>query len=82
MGNINRKGNRSTSQQVQHLKQIKTVDLFENLNFVPVTVAKEVNKLGEQPTYNDLQEVKSNLNSMGYTLDYGLDAVPLNLRRI
>ena len=58
------------------------MDLFENLNFVPVTVAKEVNKLGDEPTYNDLQEVKSNLNSMGYTFDYGLDAVPLNLRKL
>ena len=60
------------------------MDLFENLDFVPATVAKVINKNlpGEGANYEQLYETKKQLNELGYTFDFGLDAVPFNLRKL
>lgn len=60
------------------------MDLFENLDFVPATVAKVINKNlpDEGANYEQLYETKKQLNELGYTFDFGLDAVPFNLRKL
>lgn len=63
---------------------MNTMDLFENLDFVPATVAKVINKNlpDEGANYEQLYETKKQLNELGYTFDFGLDAVPFNLRKL
>ncbi len=60
------------------------MDLFENLDFVPATVAKVINTNlpDEGANYQQLQDTKKQLNKLGYTFDFGLDAVPFNLRKL
>lgn len=64
-----------------------SIDYFENLKFVPAGVAKLSFELGERMesealNYADLDNYKRRFHNMGYTFDYGLDAVPRNLRKI
>tara|TARA_R110000796_G_scaffold215321_1_gene331310 strand:+ start:257 stop:601 length:345 start_codon:yes stop_codon:yes gene_type:complete len=62
----------------------ETKDLFEFYEDQP----KEVSSILEQfvdleaMTYEELSGLQKNLETIGYTFEYGLDAQPYNLRKI
>jgi len=60
----------------------KKVDLFENYEMIPAKVQKVLNKHIDDEEYSDLEQMLSELQPLGYTFEYGLDAVPFALRPI
>lgn len=62
-------------------------DLFESLETLPAEVQSIVEQIahdlecGDECGYEVLKNGLSQLEMHGYTYDYGLDAVPYNLRR-
>lgn len=58
-------------------------DLFETPELLPNNVQEILNKFSEMDnTYEECEELVSELNQVGYTCDYYLDAVPYDLRKI
>lgn len=59
-------------------------DLFETPELMPENVAKIVEKYGHGNglSYDECAELVKELNAIGYTCDYGLDAEPFDLRKI
>lgn len=55
-------------------------DLFETPELIPHEVQAVFNK--EIYTYKDLKRIQKQVEKLGYTFDYGLDAVPYELRKI
>jgi hypothetical protein len=59
-------------------------DLFEKIDTLPEAVRTIVEfygyKLEELNTYELCKEFLSKIEPLGYTFDYGLDAIPQNLR--
>ncbi len=55
-------------------------DLFETPELIPLEVQAVFNK--ETYTYNDLERIQKQVEELGYTFDYGLDAEPYALRPI
>lgn len=58
-------------------------DLFENYDKLPLKVQKIIAKFSEDDnTYENCKKLVSDLNKVGYTCEYGLDAEPYNLRKL
>lgn len=61
----------------------EVVDLFEYPELLPLEVQDVINKFSESENdYADCAKLVEELNDVGYTCDYGLDAEPYNLRKI
>lgn len=59
------------------------VDLFEHPELLPLEVQGVIDKFSESENdYADCAKLVEELNDVGYTCDYGLDAEPYNLRKI
>jgi hypothetical protein len=58
------------------------VDLFEDYENIPANVQKILDEydLEEDSDYDTLLELQNRLETIGYTFEYGLDAVPYGLR--
>ena len=63
-------------------KQAPILDLFEFPNLLPEPVRDAINETGEVGDYIECEALKERLNALGYTFDYGLDAMPTNLHKI
>lgn len=63
---------------------METVDLFEDYENIPKEVDEIIKKYNyfEDSTYTDLEEFLKELEAIGYTFDYYLDAQPYDLRKI
>ncbi len=62
--------------------QESEVDLFEHYEKLPSEVQGIISKCEEQPSYNKLEKMLEELKPYGYTFEYGLDAVPYDLRKL
>jgi hypothetical protein len=59
------------------------VDLFEHYNSLPTEVHHIIEKYADmETTYGDCEQLVAELNSIGYTCDYGLDGTPFGLRKL
>lgn len=66
-------------------ENITEIDLFEHPDLIPKEV-KDVFELYQQQaidgfSYEDLANLHSAIEAVGYTFDYYLDAEPYNLRK-
>lgn len=60
-----------------------TIDLFENPDDLPKEVQDILNEFAEMSnTYETCAFLVIELEKVGYTCNYGLDAVPYNLTKI
>ncbi len=59
-------------------------DLFETTELMPDSVAEIVNRYcdGNGLSYTQCSELVKELNAIGYTCDYYLDAEPFDLRKL
>ena len=58
-------------------------DLFEHYETLPQEVQDVLEKHAtDDDTYENCQQLVEDLNKVGYTCDYYLDAVPFNLRKL
>lgn len=58
-------------------------DLFEDFENLPKEVQKIITSFSEKaPDYDDCKAFVIELEKVGYTCDYGLDASPFNLHQI
>jgi hypothetical protein len=55
-------------------------DLFETPGLIPDNVISVINTF-EDNTYEECERIKNELEQIGYTFEYGLDAEPFNLRK-
>ena len=58
------------------------IDLFEQIDTLPQAVQDVLDYFSGQTGYSALDALLEELESHGYTFDYGLDAVPHSLRKI
>ncbi len=59
------------------------MDLFEQMETLPKNVLDVLTKYEDGDfTYETCEALKNELEAIGYTCDYGLDAVPYELRRL
>jgi len=56
-------------------------DLFETPELIPSDVQAILDTFDDF-TYQELDRIKDELQTVGYTFDYGLDAEPYNLRKL
>ena len=56
------------------------IDLFEQYETLPNKVRLIIDTM--EQSYQGLLESKRKLNEIGYSFEWGLDAVPYNLRKI
>lgn len=56
-------------------------DLFERPDELPEEVQQIINEFQDQ-TYEECEKLLHELEKVGFTFDYYLDAVPCNLRKI
>ncbi len=57
-------------------------DLFDDIKQVPLKVRKVMKKhLHEDANYIALEVALAEIKPLGYTFEYGLDAVPFNLKK-
>lgn len=55
-------------------------DLFKN---PPKETHKAIDKFNSsEGTYQECEELETELNQLGYSCEFGLDAVPYNLRKL
>ena len=60
-----------------------TTDLFNEIDTLPTDVQQLILSYHSQELdYMGCEELKQNLERLGYTCDYGLDAVPFDLKEI
>lgn len=57
-------------------------DLFEHYTELPIEVQQVLDNYSEIETYEDCERLIKELNSIGYTCDYSLDAVPFGLQKM
>lgn len=57
------------------------IDLFDNPDLIPPHIVEILDKYGEVETYEQCEALKQELQKQGYTITYGLDAVPYWLRK-
>lgn len=58
-------------------------DLFDNIEILPEKVKKAIEKFEfSSLSYLDCRDLVKDLEKLGYTCEYGLDACPYNLREI
>lgn len=64
----------------------EVTDLFEHWELIPQNVVEVLETCydgkNENIGYKELEQLQKKLNLIGYTLDYGLDAQPFDLRKI
>ena len=60
------------------------IDLFEQYDQQPPELKKVVDfwQQKEELTYQDCRDFLSDVEAIGYTFDYGLDAMPFELKPI
>jgi len=64
-------------------KEVEEIDLFEHPEKLPKQVQSVLNKYSEDDnTYESLGKMLSEMKPLGYTFEYGLDAVPYDLKKI
>jgi hypothetical protein len=64
-------------------KVVEEIDLFEHPEKLPKQVQAVLNKYSEDDnTYESLGKMLSEMKPLGYTFEYGLDAVPYDLKKI
>lgn len=67
----------------EHGGEVEETDMFQNTEDLPEDVQEILNRYSEEDnTYEVLEKMEAELNPLGYTFDFDLDAVPSNLRRI
>lgn len=59
-----------------------TRDLFNHIDQLPTKVSELLNSRDECDSYQDCEQLIAELNELGYTMDYDLDAVGYNLRKM
>ena len=58
-------------------------DLFETPEKIPQEVNTVLDKYREgEYTYTELEQLQTDLEKIGFTIDYYLDAIPYNLREV
>ena len=57
-------------------------DLFDHYDILPEPVKQVLESINEDADYADLNEANLKLNEIGYCFEYGLDAIPYNLKKI
>ena len=62
--------------------QTNEIDLFEQVETLPNEVQAVLEKYQDCQSYDGLNSMLSELEPLGYTFDYYLDAMPYNLRKI
>jgi hypothetical protein len=58
------------------------LDLFEHLDQLPQNVLDVLNRYSNGESYQDCANLITDLNKIGYTCEYYLDAVPFGLRKL
>lgn len=58
------------------------IDLFEHMDKLPVLVRNVLNKYENAESYTDLHKMGKELKQLGYSFDWGLDAIPYNLKQL
>ena len=59
-----------------------TIDLFDNVDTLSTELQCIINKYGElDETYENCANFLIEIKPLGYTFEYGLDAIPFNLRK-
>lgn len=67
---------------MNHNKMEKELDLFEHYHLLPENVQEVLMKYGEiDQTYENCSALEKELDALGYSMEYGLDAVPYNLQK-
>lgn len=66
----------------QRLKQVNEQDLFDNWEELPKEVLEVLNKYLDDLNYQQCEDMLKEMESVGYTFEYYLDAVPFNLKKI
>jgi len=62
--------------------QIIMQDLFEFPGRWSKQLLELMNAATESPTYQELEQLQKECRAIGYTFEFGLDAVPFNLKKI
>lgn len=58
-------------------------DLFENIESLPIEVQQVLSKYSlEDESYENMESMLAELEPLGYTFEYGLDATPYGLKKI
>lgn len=58
-------------------------DLFENIESLPAEVQEVLSKYAlEDESYENMESMLSELQPLGYTFEYGLDAIPYDLKKM
>ena len=61
----------------------KNTELFFDIESLPIEVQNVLSKFSEKNnTYANCKKLEVRLFKYGYTFDFGLDAIPFNLRKI
>lgn len=60
------------------------IDLFENYELLPQQVQDLIKEYGEMefPDYHDTEKFLEKMHLLGYTFDYGLDNIPIELKKL
>jgi len=59
------------------------MDLFETPEVLPANVCQVIEKFSELDcTYENCNTLVQELNKIGYTCEYGLDAIPYELKQL
>jgi hypothetical protein len=64
------------------MASLKQIDLFENSDLLPPEVLDIYKEFPDELTYEECAIFLKRLESLGYTFEYYLDAVPFNLKKI
>ncbi len=64
--------------------KLKDMDLFERPELIPVEVQKVLNTFNDESgnAYRELERIERELQQLGFTFDFGLDADPYDLRPV
>ena len=58
-------------------------DLFDSFDVLPKDIREILLSLDEdKDRYKEVNRIKNELETQGYTFDYGLDGCPFNLRKL
>jgi hypothetical protein len=62
---------------------MEDIDLFENYKILPKEVQNILSKYDDSDqTYINCEKLKNDLEKVGYTCDYYLDAQPFDLKKL
>ena len=62
--------------------QPEEIDLFETPEQLPANVQQILEKYGEFESYHQCEAMLKEMEAIGYTFEYYLDAMPFNLKKI